>query len=255
MTFTMVLICLLVQRWLHINVNKPYFSWFDKYVQFVKRHVKQNSWWDGLGGLVAVLLPLVLAYMLVATVLLAFAGGVIYYLVSLCVLWYYMDASLLSPSVVGKQYPEQLLRDRYRSIFALIFWMVILGPLGVILYAEISRWGSLLSRESNSSEESGLQLKVIQLEGILDWVPMRLLGLTYALLGNFSAIFQTWRQQLFTTVSSSSAALGMMALNFKDGASDTVSEEQRVSIDQLLNRSLLVWLVVFALFTIGRWWS
>jgi len=260
MMFTMILICLLVQRWFYVKFEKPYFNWFEKYRLLIEQRYGKSVWWDGLGGLVAVILPLFLVYAVLIALISTVLGGLIYYLLGLLVLWYYMDAAMLEHKRNVTGYPGQVLAECYQHIFARIFWMVLAGPFGVILYAEISHWASLLSRDSQGEGDKpqGLHLMVIKLEGLLDWIPVRLLGLSYALVGHFSPIFQEWRQKFSTGIEpgfNQAATYGLIALDLQHDEQQPITAEQRTAIDHLISRTLLVWLLVLALFTIARWWS
>lgn len=255
MTCMVVLLTLLIQRWLGVELKKPDIPWFNHYLSFIRGHCQRYTWWDGFGGLLAVLLPMVIIYMLLAFLLLAAVSEVIYFLVSLVILWYYVDAVTLSGQV-GELYPRQLLCQRYQRIFALIFWMVILGPLGVVVYAEALRWVAPPQGESQPVLESALRTKFEQLVMLLDWLPDRLLGFTFALLGDFSAILTAWRAQVFAKVECMSAGCGLMAIGLAEqGSEANATIEQCHAIDQLVSRSLFVWLAVLALFTLGHWWS
>ncbi|EKD45010.1 MAG: hypothetical protein ACD_70C00115G0001, partial [uncultured bacterium] len=85
--------------------------------------------------------------------------------------------------------------------------------------------------------------------GVLDWVPIRILGLTFALAGNFGAVFKPWLTLLpkgISTDQKSVVELGRAALT----GESSVSLQQVVA---LIIRVLVVWLVIIMLITLGFW--
>jgi len=81
-------------------------------------------------------------------------------------------------------------------IFGVVFWFVLLGPSGAWLF----RVMDLMRRRANSraavSDDAGCSqcaAVVLQLHGLLAWVPARLLMIGYGLAGNYDGALQAWR--------------------------------------------------------------
>ena len=147
---------------------------------------------------------------------------------------------------------EAMLCHANTRTFAVIFWFVIFGPCGALLYRTITQITKLSSRPQNDLNAIARCAHV--LEDILDWLPARIVGLGYALAGNFSKGFSEWMQHLKGGLNSNqdlliSTGIGAMGLD-PEGESDV--EEAR-QVLRMIDRSLIVWLVLIAIFTLGSW--
>lgn len=71
----------------------------------------------------------------------------------------------------------------FERMFVVLFWFVVLGPVGALLYRL-----SMLYRERSPDRfiERGVWL--------LEWPVVRLMGLTWALAGNFDTCFPRWKR-------------------------------------------------------------
>lgn len=86
-----------------------------------------------------------------------------------------------------------LLSSFFERLFAVLFWYLVLGPVGALFY----HLGFLYrSRVSPHSVAAASEL-VLRLVYLLEWVPARLLGLTFSLAGDFVAAFARLRAVLF----------------------------------------------------------
>ncbi len=254
MTLTIVLLCLAVQRWLQFDSATRQFDWFGHYLAWLKQRYGNQSFWPHLGGVCLIILPAWVIYILVATLIYHAIGMIAYYVLTLVVFWYCVDARSLQLHTASGERLQPVLANTYQHLFAMIFWLFLLGSSGVVLYTLVLLLDDAL--ESKMDEKSvalrGFTLKV---EAVLDWVPLRLMGLSYALVGHFTPAFQYWYQHLWTGLNytkEEATTCAFLAAGLKD-ASGSVNEHQLREMNHLVNRALLVWLVVIALFTIGAW--
>ncbi len=153
-------------------------------------------------------------------------------------------------------------------LFAVIFWFVLLGPLGAWAYrvTDLIRRRAVFaaSREEESSGSSEQLLDAaITLHGWLAWIPARLTAIGYAAAGNFDTALGAWRapteqssdltseynEHLLARVGVSSLALG------EDEDEDLVERGIRgaTAANQLVFRLLLIWAVVIAAMTLYGW--
>lgn len=256
MAVTIILICLAIQRWLPIDHDIRSHNWFIHYYQWLKDRFSENEWWSGWFGLFIIIAPALIIYILLAGLIYYLLGIIGYYLLALLVLWYALEARSLTAANVGNQQVQQILSSAYERIFALIFWLLILGSTGVVLYSLIVYLCRLLEKMTEDNKGAKLLSCALTLQGILDWVPLRLLGVTYALVGQFTPTFANWYKNLFTDVHAGreqNALCGLLSLGLETNLKQSPTREQLGLIEGLINRSLWVWLVVIALFTIGRW--
>lgn len=78
----------------------------------------------------------------------------------------------------------------FEKMFVMFFWYLITGSLGV-LFAYICY--QLRDSETPESNPHGAKL-IAGLIAVLEWVPLRLVGMTFCLAGNFEACFQSLRR-------------------------------------------------------------
>jgi len=256
MALTALLICLFVQRILHFDSYNHHYNWFIYYYEWMKARFSKSSSWLGLAGVLLVILPALAIFILFAVFVYYVIGMIGYYILTLIVLWYYLDARPLTKEAHGET-AQILLEQSYQGIFPVIFWLLIFGVSGVVMYALVINLRNHLEREGQGDIEKNFYEVAVKVQGVLDWIPLRLLGITYALVGHFGPTFKFWYQNLFTggidQTREQSARCGLIALNLEGQSDQIVTDEQVLAIQSLVNRSLFVWLVVIALFTIGMW--
>ena len=146
----------------------------------------------------------------------------------------------------------------FERMFAVLFWFLLLGAPGALLYRLSSLY---LQSLDTSSDERHLAAKWLWL---LEWPAVRLLGLSWAMVGNFVGCFALWREHLFCVRQSSAqmllfsvqGALGLEAVASEPEESSVVctqvgcSGHQVEALQSLLSRALLLWVSVVALMTI-----
>lgn len=129
----------------------------------------------------------------------------------------------------------------FERMFAVMFWFFILGPAGALLYRL-----SLLCRER---QPSALLERWLWL---LEWPVVRLMGLTWAMAGNFDSCFFRCQRGLTDTRQPSVRLLEDQfrgALGFSEAEDDVRLETIRAALP-LFSRSLLLWVCFLALVTL-----
>lgn len=159
---------------------------------------------------------------------------------------------------------KQLIYRSFEKMFVMFFWYMLAGPLGVLF-----SYLSYQLRDSHGDDQSaGLVATVSEFVWGLEWIPMRLLAMTFSLAGNFVQCFESvkksfWNFSLDTDnaallYSYSGCALASAAGSKSDSGqcierreSDIAQGESRVeSLLALLERSQAIWLAVLALITV-----
>ncbi|MES3007837.1 MAG: regulatory signaling modulator protein AmpE [Pseudomonadota bacterium] len=92
-------------------------------------------------------------------------------------------------SKLHEEFCRFLLSSFFERLFAVLFWYLLLGPVGALFYHLGFLYRNRVSGHS-SVEVSELVLRLVYL---LEWVPARLLGLTFSLAGDFVAAFARLR--------------------------------------------------------------
>ena len=82
-----------------------------------------------------------------------------------------------------------LLWQAYQSFFAVIFWYFLLGPVAALAYR-------LLALAEEHGKNPALVERAAQLRHAFDWVPVRLLAASFALVGNFVAVSRVMLHEL-----------------------------------------------------------
>ncbi|MBT8129670.1 MAG: regulatory signaling modulator protein AmpE [Gammaproteobacteria bacterium] len=253
-------------------------SWFEYYSNAVTRFIQAN-------GVVQMIAILLFPVMVIATIQLLLSDFLLelpYLLFSVLVfayclgpaclssdIEYYLDARRLGDEDEALHYagalteraastaPDQQTNDVTRAIlhvaneriFAVIFWFVIIGPAGAMLY----RLTTNLSKQEGLNDS--LSAVAILFQAVLTWVPARMLAMGYALTGHFDGALQAYRNRPYE----SDLALenydvlvntGMGALRDQE-ATDEISSI--ISARNLVMRSILIWIAVLALLTLGGW--
>ena len=151
-------------------------------------------------------------------------------------------------------------------LFAVIFWFVLLGPLGAWTY----RATDLVRRRAvfaASRDEEGscdrLRDAASLLHGWLAWIPARLTAIGYAAAGNFDSAIGAWRAPSELEADSPTeynehllARVGFAALALIDEPDeDLVSRGVRgaTAANRLVFRLLMIWAVVIAAMTLYGW--
>ncbi len=193
------------------------------------------------------------------------------------VAWRGSAASSATAEEIPKLAVEQGIEDSYRHVFGTLFWFLVLpGPAGAVLY----RLTVLLARQWQGLGVTpmGQQLAafgrpVQQLLYWLDWLPVRLTALTFAVVGDFEDAIYCWRVQAKQWPSNHEGILlasGAGALGIRIGGvvtdpsgepefrpdlgmGEVADADILPSAIGLVWRALLVWLVVLLLLTLAYW--
>ena len=255
-------------------------SWFDRYTQKVLSFIKTDNGWVKL---ITVLAAPLLLVALLQLILFNFLWGLLFFLLGIPVLFYclgpdclindidaYLDARSLGDDEEALHYagiltgssaspaPDQQTTDVTRAIlntanervFSVLFWFVLLGPLGAVLY----RLTTDLSKKDSGAES--LQKTASLLHASMAWAPARLLAIGYALTGHFDGAVHAYRNR----PAEEDIALanydilihtGLGALHYQQEVTDEIASIR--SARSLVTRSILIWVAMLALLTLGGW--
>lgn len=150
-----------------------------------------------------------------------------------------------------RELQNALLWINYRFYLAPLFWLVVGGAWGPVLlvgYAFLRAWQSWLARHYTPLERS--QSGIDALLHCVDWIPVRLAGVAYALLGHGERALPAWFASLGDRHTSQYQVLTRLAQFSlaRDPHTDKV-ETPRIAV-ALAKKVSLVIVVVVALLTI-----
>lgn len=161
---------------------------------------------------------------------------------------------------------EQALREAHHGTFAPLFWYLVLpGPLGLVLHPLAQR-AARTWEQGVHPEERDFGWFAARAFQVIDWIPQRVTASAFAVVGDFEDALVCWRSQAAqwldpgegVVLASGAGALGVRlgdpvarAGGFVDrpplGTGEPAREEALASLEGLLWRALVLWLVVFLL--------
>lgn len=145
----------------------------------------------------------------------------------------------------GRMLTAVVYRGFERS-FAVLFWFILLGPLGALTY----RLSALYLR--NNPELVPGQAHASHWLWLLEWPAARVLGLSYAMTGNFVGCIQSWRHHLWSTEESTADVLVHYvrgALHVDEATTDFMQPEFQAVLS-LFSRTLIFWVSVLAVVSV-----
>jgi len=190
----------------------------------------------------------------------------------------------LGSSDVARLAIERGLVDAYRQVFAVLFWFTVLpGPAGAVLYRAVvllaDEWkGPVAGVEPTplvqSRSEFGMPARALLIA--LDWLPVRLTALSFAVVGDFEDAVACWRTQAVRwatqeggmavgiLLAAGGGALGVQLGGLLPtlsgdpdvrpdlGLGDPVEADVLPSAVGLVWRALILWLLIILLVTVAN---
>jgi membrane protein required for beta-lactamase induction len=140
-------------------------------------------------------------------------------------------------------------------LFGVLFWFVLLGPAGAILYRISCELDNVCYRDKDQSDFAAAARV---LHGVLAWAPARLVGLAFGIMGNF---VEMQARRLAFTESGAGAWMtnnrrvvlgsGLGALSLHD--TQYIETGHLAEALALVKRTVVLWLTVIAFLAIGGW--
>lgn len=260
-----ILVCReLVVEELRVMLTRPLRQWRDSLLQFREGRAASVS---------AMLALIVLTPALLAALLLLLASmatwGMWSYLIILTILvpvfidrrlpsvlltyrQQWLDATVVeTPDIQLKNARLHMVSSCLQEVFTPLFWFLLLGTWGVIVV--LIYYGLRLCAESSVASDIADLAK--RWMAILDWLPSRLLGLSFALVGQFVETWHYWRTNI--------QSVELSAVEFLDAAAEQAEPlaqgqvlspnlpmalvQMLAAYESLCYRSMMIWVVLFAL--------
>jgi len=282
----MALICILFgiifDRVSDILENLRNFDWFDSYTRWVLKTLPGISS-QNLSSILILLLPVMLVVMLLQIWfdgrllgLVELSFGLVIFAFSLGPkdlnrqINRYLEAKesgdeqaahTEASAIMQKESPDNLdqqtvevmrsvLHESNDRFFSVIFWFVVLGPFGAMLYR-------LTSHTMRTTGNATLANAARQLQAILAWAPAHLVAMGYALTGNYEGAKKEFygknkQEDLYDCNYHTLITAGQGALKDCTPGEETACIR---SARALVLRTLVVWLGVISILTLIGWMS
>jgi AmpE protein len=265
------------------------FGWLQGWLDWLQRRLGEHAIWQGRYGVVLVVLPWLLLVVLLQWLLRGQWYGLPALLFGVLVLawtWGPRDLDRDVEAVLEaddaderrqtiaqlhmtggsdtQSLAEAVVINGLRRWFAVLFWFLLLGPFGALLYRLLALLaeGPLLQRLPAASAAAGKWLLTM-----LEWPVAQLMTLSMALVGNFDTVLRAWRAAHGNSWSLQTFFLGAVA---RASVSAELREEAHDYTDaglvpvwrrlpevrdamSLVWRVLLLWMVVLAALVIAGW--
>lgn len=284
MEFIVLILALATERYLHVNSYIYRFNWFGHYLDLLQKIFSKTGLFSGCIGLTLAVAPIFIAVAIVYYLLGPWLGGFVGFILSLAILIYclgpkdmYTSFEAYFVAVVrddkeAKQkalqnllcvipeneadIPRTLTKSVFShfnySLFTVVFWYIIFGPLAPVLYRTIAEVHK--AAHMKDSPYASMSASAAICMSIIEWLPLRIIALLYALVGDFHQGFNYWFKNLTNALQDNyafSQECGLAAMGIvkqTDGSNDVAEVKSAI---KLVDRSLILYVVIVALIVLG----
>ena len=132
------------------------------------------------------------------------------------------------------EFEYELVYNEFQRWFGVIFWFLVMGPVAALFYR-------LVRTYSDNWEE----LRII--ESVMEWVPVRLLGVSWALVGNFDDIPMRWEDSLEHGLDSGASLHAFTCCELPPDLTPQMAVDRSEQLLVMFKRATILWVVAAAL--------
>jgi AmpE protein len=296
-TLIAVVIALVVGHTMPALTALRRYDWFIAWLEWLGVQAGERQSWRSGWGLVLALAPPLLVVVLLQLAVRGDLYGLLDFLFAVAVLFYAWGPRDLdhdveavvaardaesrraaaarlfpdrdAPSLDGAALVEAVFRCALWRWFGVLFWFLLLGPFGALLYRLVSLCAQGEARRRLPTEAVDAARATL---AVLDWPVAQLMTLALALVGNFDSVLGAWkdaggagftRDADFLAAAARASVRSELAEEVRDytdeGLPATGALAQLGELPELRDamslvwRILLLWLAVLALFVVAGW--
>ncbi|MEK7230610.1 MAG: CobD/CbiB family protein [Pseudomonadota bacterium] len=305
MTFISLVAALLLEQWRPLRSGNRLYGVFARYVNTIAQNFNAGQYRHGVISWLLAVVPVALATLIVYW-LLHRVSGVLALAWNIAVLYlalgfrqfshFYTDVATalrgndlararevltlwrgesgheLTSGEAARVAIELGLMRSHRHVFGVMAWFVLLGPAGAIAYRLAAllndRWGA--ARDAETAAFGAFAARAFE---VIDWLPVRLTALGFAVVGDFTGAVECWRGQARTwrvrgqgiVLAAAAGALGVKlggvlhqhgSLEYRPQLGELDADEVDVDYLQaavgLIWRALVLWMFLILFGTIAR---
>lgn len=178
------------------------------------------------------------------------------------------DTEKLEEQEVVSATIETLLENGNDAIFGALFWFVLLGPVGAVLYRLVNTLDAMWGYKNQRFLQFGWA--AARFDDLLNWVPARLCAFSYALAGNYQSAIHSWKTQAHQWKSPNAGpvmAAGAGALSITIGGDaiyhgtkeskpvlgmgELPTPQHILEAQSLINKALFIWLATLTVLLVA----
>jgi AmpE protein len=245
MKLLVILLCLFSERFLIHAMSYRRFFWFVDYHEAIKKrlegvHFSTHPW----VMLAFIVLPLILGTAFIYWLLCGIFFGIIGLLLNIMLFFYCLGPQNVFYPVTQSEIEnsEQLSGNYFalvnHQLFSVVFWYIVAGPIGIVTYRIITL--------CNTIPEVSIQAN--EVTDLLEWIPARLTGLLFLMVGNFQGAFKCYSSYFFAKPDYNNELLrqcGLQAVRMHE-----TEEVTMVAAQGLVDHAIILMLVFVALFSL-----
>lgn len=278
MKFIVILTCVAINRYWVGSHPMHTEEWFGALRRYLGAHLLSRSTYQHIQFVIVVLVP-VLSVALLLWVIEDLLWGIAWMAIGFIVLGYSIGISLLDEAVrdhtrwLRRLAPEddvevarsqhqltmqRMVHEEFSCIYPILFWFVLAGPAGALLY-RLSQQYALSVTDSDSDSDKDMVNFLIH---TMDWIPVRITGLAFCVVGDFSRCIGVVAETMMNWQQAARIILERMTteaiVEIEIEPIDTVNfaaraEYELKEVSDLLHRSLLFWIALIAVVTLLGW--